>query len=157
MLPTEDEFIPSYLEELDASLSGQAGWVTEYSWSLTTNCDPCTTGQGIVPDDLAALGFDGYHGWLTRLRVRYTPEQATQDLALYGTGRTESSQIRYIQYNPDLEYIFPVCGEGMVDNPGVCPGAGNNAVISCGGGDERGAFAGGAVGLVLLLAARRRR
>ena len=34
--------------------------------------------------------LSGYGGFITRLRVRYLPEEATQDLVLYATHGTES-------------------------------------------------------------------
>ena len=52
--------------------------------------------------------------------MRYTPEEADEDLMLYHSNLTEFSQIRYIEYESFLEDRFPVCGEGMVDNPGSC-------------------------------------
>jgi hypothetical protein len=148
MLDPGEDFTTTYLAELDRTLGGQAGWVTEYSWSLTSNCDPCTSTTGLTPEELEELGHPDYHGWLTRIRMRYTPAQATKDLTLYSTGITESSQIRYIRYEPDLEYLFPVCGEGMVDDPGQCPDSDQRAeVVGC-----APPGAGGATGLVGVLA-----
>ena len=57
---------------------------------------------------------------MTRLHLRYSPEQADQDVVLYGTGSTAVDQIRLIQYDHRLEATYPVCGEGFVDDPGTC-------------------------------------
>ena len=52
--------------------------------------------------------------------MRYTPEEADEDLMLYHSNLTEFSQIRYIEHESFLEDRFPVCGEGMIENPGSC-------------------------------------
>ena len=80
-------------------------------------------------NDLASLGFDGGEGmmageasyYFTRLRMRYTPEQATEDLTLYVSGITNNNQQRYIQYASYLEALYPVCVTGWVEeDPGSC-------------------------------------
>jgi hypothetical protein len=51
----------------------------------------------------------------------YRPEDVVDDLALYTTGmHPENRQVRYIDYDRRLEFLFPVCGEGFVDEPGMC-------------------------------------
>jgi hypothetical protein len=52
--------------------------------------------------------------------MRYTPEQATQDLVLYHSGTTDNEQLRYIQYMPQMEDRFPICWEGWAEEPGAC-------------------------------------
>ncbi len=156
LLRDADDFAAAYEAALVDAFDGQAGWIREYSWSLTTSCDPCTATQGLTPEELSALGYPEYHGRLTRLRVRYTPAQATQDLALYASGINEDGQIRYIRYLEELEETFEVCGEGMVDNPGTCPAGARASGVGCaapaGGVGIAGAFAG-----LLAVAALRRR
>jgi hypothetical protein len=153
-----DDFAVAYSDALDAALDGEAGWIQEYSWSLTTACDPCTSQQGLTPEELEGLGFPGYHGRLTRLRVRYTAEQATQDLTFYDTRIAENAQIRYIRYLAELEETFPVCNEGFVDNPGTCDAGQRAPVVGCAGAAPAagvglfGAFSG-----LLAVAALRRR
>lgn len=150
------DFGAAYEAALTDAFGGQAGWITEYSWSLTTSCDPCTATQGLTPDELGALGFPDYHGWFSRLRVRYTPEQATEDLTLYSSNLQEPGQIRYIRYLEELESVFPVCGEGMVEDPGVCEAGERAPVVGCAAGSPGvGAF--GALAGVLAAAAVRRR
>ncbi|MES2639608.1 MAG: hypothetical protein V4850_08985 [Myxococcota bacterium] len=101
------------------------------------------------------LGLDDYHGHLTRLRVQYTPEQATQDLQLYSTGRPGiAEQIRFIRYAKELEYLFPICGEGLRDNPGTCLSEDRAAVTGC---NAPAVPAGGLGALAALMLARRRR
>ena len=58
--------------------------------------------------------------FFTRLHMRYTPTEADEDLMLYHTNILDQSQIRYIEYVYELEEHFPVCGEGMVEEPGSC-------------------------------------
>lgn len=113
-----------YLNQFTSAWAAEPGadWMTEYSWG-NGHCDPCT---GDTPDEqkLANLGFDfermEYGYFITRLHLRYTPEEATQDVVFYTTGRTDESQMRYIKYVEDLEDRFPICGIGMVENPGTC-------------------------------------
>jgi MYXO-CTERM domain-containing protein len=144
-----DDLGAFYAAELDAALDGhdRAHWVVEYGWSVDPKstfgkCDPCPTSgvNGVDPlpySDVVALGFDTGDGALdtgrassdwrslepfhfTRLHVRYTPEQATQDLALYTSGITENTQQRYVLYAPYLEWEFPLCDGGWLNNPESC-------------------------------------
>ncbi|MFZ5480511.1 MAG: DUF2330 domain-containing protein [Myxococcota bacterium] len=153
-----DGFAAYWDRQLDDAFDGEAGWVSEYEWSLTAGCDPCTSVDGLTPEELDALGLDGYHGYLTRLRLRYTPEQATQDVVLYETGGGDTGwyastgeQIRFIDYAEELERVFPVCGEGWVESPGACPPG--PAVVGC-GVPLRGV---GVAGVLAALALARRR
>jgi hypothetical protein len=135
----DDDFGAFYSDRLDTAFSGdEAHWVVEYGWQLTQSgmkCDPCppTVGPDPLPiSDVATLGFawEGSvdTGWwgpspelhFTRLHMRYTPEQAVQDLTLYTSGITENTQQRYVRYEPYLEYEFPLCDGGWVDDPGTC-------------------------------------
>lgn len=144
-----------YRARLDEAFAGQAGWVQEYSWDLTANCDPCTTAQGLTPEELAQLGLDDYHGHLSRMRVRYTAEQATADLSMYGSGVLGGAeQIRFIQHADELEATFPICGEGLAENPaGTCLEADRIAVLGFAAWSPLGLLGGGA----LLYSLRRRR
>lgn len=155
MRPDSAELGPYYQQRLDEAFAPGAGWLVEYSWDLTANCDPCTTSQGLTPDELAALGLEDYHGHLTRLRMHYTPEQATQDLQLYNTNRPGvAEQIRFIRYAEELEYLFPICGEGFRDDPGTCLSEDRAAVTGC---NVPAVPVGGLSALAALLLARRRR
>jgi hypothetical protein len=97
-----------------------AAWMTEYAWA-TSWCDPCAA-EPPNDEELNEAGFDGesHETFFTRIRMRYTPEAATQDVTLYTSGLTETEQIRYILYDEQMEDRFPVCGLGMVDDPGSC-------------------------------------
>ncbi|MES2640400.1 MAG: DUF2330 domain-containing protein [Myxococcota bacterium] len=124
--PEDGEDLTAYYDrQLDEAYAAQAGasWVTEYSWG-NGNCDPCT---GVIPDDNAmfTLGYQadyhvGMYYWFTRLRMRYTPETATQDLVLYQTNMHDTTQMRFIDYAEDLEEYFPICNVGMVEDGGTC-------------------------------------
>ncbi len=105
-----------------------AGWLVEYAWA-TSWCDPCSA-EPPSNDELSEAGFEGssWDSYLTRIRMRYTAEAATQDLTLYASGLKEQEQIRYIAYNASMEDRFPVCGVGMVDDPGTCDDEESGAV-----------------------------
>lgn len=120
MLPeSTTDYAAWYDAQLDSAFAAGT-WLTEYAWS-PSGCDPCSSDP---PDReiLSALGAGdtGYGGFFTRLRVRYAPEEATQDLVLYTTGSTQTDQIRYITYDHDLESSFPTCGIGTPADPGSC-------------------------------------
>ena len=56
-----------------------------------------------------------------RIRVRYNTADVRTDLAFYDSGQADSVQSRFIVGPQELEYLFPVCGEGFVDEPLECP------------------------------------
>lgn len=102
-----------------------AFWVREYGWG-GGKCDPC---EGNPPDlsDLYTLGFpeemlDSFDLdlYFSRLHVRYSPEQATQDVMMYASKMQPQNQQRYIDYAYELESRFPLCGEGFPLEPGMC-------------------------------------
>ncbi len=144
-------------------------WLTEYAWS-PAGCDPCSS-EPPSPEVLTGLGapVSGYGGFITRLRVRYLPEEATQDLVLYATHGTETDQIRYITYDYQLESSFETCGIGTPADPGSCegqdtdltdPGADPDPEIAtrdcgCAAGGTGIGGAGILVGVTLLLRRRR--
>lgn len=117
------DFSAAWLANVDAAFDGQAGWILEYAWA-PYHCDPCPDGEALSDQVLQDLGYNGtgFDAMFTRLHVRYTPEQATEDLSLYASGVYDQTQVRYITYNHDLESLFPICGVGMVpaDEAGVC-------------------------------------
>ena len=114
-----EQFTNGY-EETDSG-----AWTVEYAWG-GGGCDPCS---GTPPDasDLIALGVNEdlvYYSdyFFTRLHARYTPAQATEELMLYQSNLTEQMQYRFIEYKYELEDRFPICGEGMANEPGSCDG-----------------------------------
>lgn len=111
-----------YGEQFEKAFESEdgAGWLVEYAWA-TSWCDPCST-EPPSTEELNEAGFDGssWDSYLTRIRMRYTAEAATQDVTLYASGLKENEQIRFIAHNESMEDRFPVCGVGMVDDPGSC-------------------------------------
>lgn len=105
--------------------AGDGAWSTEYAWN-GGKCDPCT-GTQLDGQDLVNLGWDPWRNYFfTRNRMRFTPEQADEDLVLYSSGRTDQEQLRYIQYAPTMEDRWPVCWQGWAEDPGSCtPGEPN--------------------------------
>ena len=155
-----EEFGEYYSNRFADAYEAQNGpsWITEYAWG-GGNCDPCS-GTPPGAEDLVSLGLneDRVHFgdyFFTRLHMRYKPQDIDQDLTLYQNNLFDQIQQRYIIYDKQLEDRFPVCDEGMVEDPGSCdadPNSDNNndnnvASQSCGGCD---AGAGSAVGLWLL-------
>lgn len=161
---------------VDAALptTGKAQWLTEYA-AVNAHCDPCS-GAVLSDVELESVGLahsrsQGYDHEFTRMHIRYTPEQATQDLVIYPSNLTTFQQLRYIRYNHSLEDRFELCSTGWVSDPGTCDdggdthpddgapsgdGAEDTAAPLCGASDPLGA---GGPGLILALAAvvRRRR
>jgi len=123
----EGDFGEFYAEQFEDAYGRESGaiWTTEYSWKnepQVQKCDPCT-GPPPETQQLTNVGFDDqgtgrFH--FTRLHVRYTPEEATQDLVFYGSRQNLQLQKRYIEYNEGLEDRFPLCKEGWSDTPGTC-------------------------------------
>jgi uncharacterized protein (TIGR03382 family) len=141
----EASFGGFYVEQLDAALSGTAaGWLTEYSWA-TGGCDPCS-GEPPTDEQVTRLGYAGGAGeaYFTRLHVRYTADGATEDLMLYETNIQDFDQIKFIGYRYELEDRFPICGEGMAEEPGSCDEAGGEGDAS-GGDDDGGSGSGSPV------------
>jgi hypothetical protein len=121
----DQSFEEYYVQQFDAGYDAQndGAWTVEYAWG-GGGCDPCS---GTPPDasDLVSLGMDEevvhYSDYFfTRLHARYTPAQATEELMLYHSNIMNNEQYRFIEYKPELEDRFPVCGIGMVDDPGSC-------------------------------------
>ena len=115
--------------------AGGAAWIKEYSADLVPtpgvgyHCDPCTADPAIPGGTFAPFGLDSDRAHLTRIRMRYDATTATQDLTLYASGIPgASSQLRYIGYEPELEFAYPLCDVGWVENPGECP---NEYVAGC--------------------------
>lgn len=158
MLPEDTTLGDWYEGRLSAAHEeGGAGWVQEYSWKLDPvvsggyHCDPCTAESVAPGGSFAPLGFDSESAHLTRLRMRYTTEEATQDLQLYVSGVTGGEeQLKYISPRHEIESLFPYCDGGYAADPGTCP----DAPSSCGSRSATGSA--GAL-LVSLAALRRRR
>ncbi|MCB9762308.1 MAG: DUF2330 domain-containing protein [Alphaproteobacteria bacterium] len=168
-----EDFGVFYNDRFGEAVSAQerAGWILEYGWA-PSSCDPCS-GDPLTAEDVAALGWQGdlNDAYFSRIHMRYAPEQVDQDLSLYGSNMWDFTQIRYIEYDPQLEDRFPLCVSGWSDDPGTCDddpaedpddpdntGEGTSTKVeprmSCGAPVAPGA----ALALIgLLLAARRRR
>ena len=99
-----------------------AGYALEYGWG-EGKCDPCPPEGGLEDSVLEALGFTGGSStaWVTRLHMRYRPEDITADLVLYEGNVQANWQLRYIDHESDLEAYWPICDEGWSSDPGSCP------------------------------------
>lgn len=135
MLPEGTDDPKAFYEgQIDAAFAGPEIWFTEYAWS-TWGCDPCSSDP---PSDeiLSGAGVANPENgaFLTRLRLRYTPDEATQDLSLYLSGLSESDQVKYIEFVYELESEFPVCGIGWIEDGGECDTTGGVGGDTAGGG-----------------------
>ncbi len=167
------EFYEERFAETWAALD-DAGWTVEYAGSWG-DCNPCSS-VVITEEDVAALGFDERNGshHLTRIRMRYTPEQATQDLTLYGSGIYEPDVAAFADDNAWNRSCVELCdaepgtsggtsgstsGGSTTSSGGstggTVPGGGDTAALDegevsgCGGG--RGCATAGGGGSALLL------
>ena len=123
----EGEFGEFYADQFASAYGREEGaiWTTEYTWKnepQAVKCDPCT---GPPPDtqQLTNVGYeDGgtNHFHVTRLHLRYTPAEATQDLIFYHSRQTPQRQKRYIEYKEDFEDRYPLCGSGWSADPATC-------------------------------------
>jgi len=121
MFPPEAVGYGAWYEDQLAAAFDEGVWVKEYAWAIGS-CDPCSSDPP-GESTLQALGvrWDSYDTYVTRIRARFTPDEATQDLVIYPSNIQESEQIRYILYKHELETYLPVCGVGMIeDDPGTC-------------------------------------
>ena len=98
-----------------------AVWVEEYTWA-PTSCDPCTAGGPLDEQTLRDLGYQGdiAAANITRLHLRFDPDQVDQDVMLYPRTHNPNFQQRYIAHDKSLESDFPLCKEGWAPDPGTC-------------------------------------
>ncbi len=94
--------------------AGSAAWAVEWAggWG---DCSPCS-GVSLTGEDLAELGFvgEGSEHFLTRIRLRYTPATAEQDLMLYESGLFDPLVTSYADANTWNAECIPACP----DSPG---------------------------------------
>jgi hypothetical protein len=175
-----EELYDGLLDDALEPVGGKAAWVREYarSWAPAAGgkCDPCEPPPPPEPDSpaedelddelLDALGFSGGRDavFVTRLRLRYAPDEVDQDLVLQPTGLTTLHQQRYIVEAPirDLYEAFPRCGEDVYEVPEglegqTCDASASAEPSSASCSVPAGRGVGGAATLLLLLLARRRR
>ncbi len=122
------DFFDEHFGEAPTDGEGRATWTLEYGWPGYQKCDPCPDGSfgtadGVPEGMLTGLGWQGVaaDAYLSRLHLRYEGASVDQDLSMYGSGITDTTQLRYIEYSEDLEDRFPLCVTGWVeDAPGDC-------------------------------------
>ncbi len=123
-----ETFADLYTDQLDTSFAsgteadGDGGWILEYAWG-GGSCDPCPDPGFLADSDLSVFGWErgANSAFVSRLRVRYSADQADEDLVFYQSNLTTQLQTRFMTYDKDLEETFPICGEGWVtDDPGSC-------------------------------------
>ncbi len=120
---------------------GDAGWTVEYAGAWY-DCSPCS-GTVITEDDIAALGFAGNPSdhYFTRIRMRYTPDQADQDLTLYASGLTDAVVTPYADDNSMNRQCREYCDDvepGTTDPGTTDPGTTDPGGTSGGTGGSTG-------------------
>jgi hypothetical protein len=85
------------------SASTEAGWAVEFAGG-PYSCNPCTS-VWPTKEQVAELGFTGSYDdhFMTRIHMRYTPQQAEEELTLYTSGITDSVVQAYAD---DLEQNY---------------------------------------------------
>ncbi|HJN75768.1 MAG TPA: DUF2330 domain-containing protein [Myxococcota bacterium] len=114
------------------------GWALEYGWTAS-GCDPCAD-DPLADEDVQALGWEGeaWDAYFSRIHMRYGPEAVDQDLVFYASGLYSTTQIRYIEYDRQLEDRFPNCGLGWATDPGTCEDGGTDPGTDPGTDDPGG-------------------
>lgn len=115
------EWIADQLNEYSETDPSYAAWAYEFTWGRGA-CEPCPDGRPLGDSVLPQFGWDTdvSNAFVTRVKLRYTPDQLDQDPVLATNGTVNSSQLEFVAYEPSLESDFPVCGEGWIDNPSTC-------------------------------------
>ncbi len=136
-----DDFSTFYNDLFNSSWTetGGAAWTVEFAGGYY-DCNPCS-GTTITDEDLGMLGFwgDPYEHHLTRIHMRYTPEQATSDLVLYGSGLYEPMVTAYAD---DVEANY-ACVDSFCDGTAT-PGTedtGDESSAEDGANDDPSSFA----------------
>ncbi len=144
----EDHFVDTWDKQ------GAGAWTVEYA-GLPYDCNPCT-GYALTEDDVALLGYQGDY-WshhLTRMRFRYTPDQAQEDLVLYHTYIYEPNNTVYADdWDQNYNCVESFCdGTPTQDDDGELDKQDGAAACGC---DAGGASAW--LGVAALGVLRRRR
>jgi len=127
---------------IDAALEGEAAWVLEYS-GASSECAPCAR-DPLEFYNLADFGVGGIvDAYVTRWRHRYGTAAPAIDVLMIPSFTDDTAQARYIVHDADLEFAYPVCGQGKSANPGSCPDLSPESL-------EGGCDSGGALGWVWL-------
>jgi hypothetical protein len=106
-----DDFNTYYADLIEETMSDENGhWIREHSWA-PYHCDPCTEGDALDDEDIQKLGYEGTatEAYFNRIRMRYTPEEATEDVVFYPSGIMENTQMRFIIYKDELESRYLTC------------------------------------------------
>ncbi len=169
---SSDDFGAFYEDQftLDWEEVGDAGWTVEYAGGWN-DCSPCSS-TSITEQDLRYLGLHGEAGGhhLTRIRMRYTPEQATKDINLYSSGIYQAESTNFADDNSQNRSCRSECPAYLGDDSSARSQQESSARVDCDdettlSSDTGGRFGcstvGGtgalAAGLALLGLARRRR
>ena len=147
--PAEEDFETFYEGHFTEAWEAQddAAWAVEFAGG-PYSCNPCT-GVYVSDTDLAELGYTGdyYNHFLTRIHMRYTPEQATEELTLYASGMTDADVLSYADDDPS-NYCVPAFCDGT-DTP-VYVDVDRCSTCGCGGGEPAGFLAAAAAfGLIV--------
>ena len=121
----EEDFGDFYRAMFERSYEreGRDAVFLEYAWDMSW-CDPCAA-DPLSPDELLRAGvfwlepttdFTAPNVYLTRLHVRYTDEEFSEDLMFRVTDNRENFQGRYILQRPFEGELTCAAAEGYVQN-----------------------------------------
>lgn len=170
----QDELAPTYEALMDEALvpvEGRAPWTREYVGPVNTQdggtCDPCVDASDGIGLTLQAMGFREGTATVSRIRMRYGPDEVDEDLLIRATEDTEPHLQRYILAPEVIEAYekWPVCGEEepevpmeltatCADSQTIGGGSGPTQTATCA---IPGAAHGAWLGLLPLALLRRRR
>ncbi|MSQ01313.1 MAG: DUF2330 domain-containing protein [Myxococcales bacterium] len=109
-----DESFAAFYEEQLVEAFESGTWLTEYAGGTTGDADVFASAPPLTEEEVIAAGSNVASPFLTRLHLRYTPEEATQDLVIYPSGLYEPQSTWFMAYTEELDGLYPVCGEGVV-------------------------------------------
>ncbi len=112
MVPDED-FAAFYDGQLAAAFE-TGTWLVEHAGDTFWSASVFESAPPLTSEELASAGSDAASPFLTRLHLRYTPAEATQDVVIYPSGLYEPQSTWFLTYTEELDGLYPVCGEGIV-------------------------------------------
>ncbi len=109
----DEDFAAFYAGQLTEAFLGGT-WLTEYAGAALWEQSVLWSASPLTSDELVAAGSEVSSPFLTRLHLRYAPEEATQDVVIYPSGLYEPQSAWFLTYTEELDGLVALCGEGIV-------------------------------------------